>query len=420
MSAQATDRAPTPALAPAEAPILVLLLGANLVAFTADLMMNALYPALALRFGVAVETVVLLGTPRALAQLGVLALGSLSDRVGRAVVMVAGLFLVAAGGWGGAWAPHLGAMAAVQLAFGLGFATVTAGIPAIVGDRYPYAIRGRLLSLIQLALPLSLIAVVPALVALTVRLGATAPFVALGSAAAALALITACRLPGAVRRGSPPPPEAPRRPRGWLRRGVVVVLGVSFCMSIAPTAIYGFLAAWVGGTFGDPGRTVGLAFACDGLGALLGVALSALLVDRLRKRMAAVLGMAVAGLWAILLPATRHSLPLALVAVAGIAAFIEVGFIAPPALLSELVPEARGAVLGLWASALALGGAIAPFLARILWRHSGMTALAWAGGGLLLALAAILALARVEPQTQEGGASGETAAKGPHASQGKV
>ncbi|MDI7276026.1 MAG: MFS transporter, partial [Anaerolineae bacterium] len=79
------------AMAPREAGFLALLVAANLVAVTVDILLSALYPSLAACYARPVETLVLLGTPRALAQLGVLPLGALSDRVGRGRVLAGGL-----------------------------------------------------------------------------------------------------------------------------------------------------------------------------------------------------------------------------------------------------------------------------------------------------------------------------------------
>jgi len=381
----------------AEVPLLALLWGANLAVFTADLMMNALYPALAMRFGVPLETVVLLTTPRMLGQIGVLALGALSDRVGRAAVLAAGLFLVALAGWGGALAPGLGVMILAQGAMGLGFAVVTTIIPCVVGDRYRYEIRGRLLSLIQFALPFALIAVVPTIIALAGRYTVATPFMALGTAAGLLGLLSAWRLPRAMAAGTARPAPGSAKPASWVRPDVLAIVAVCLLMAIVPTAIFGFLAGWVGATFGDPDRTVSLAFACDGIGALLGVSLSAYLVDRLHKRWAAVVGLALTGCCTLLLPGTRGALPLMLLAVGGLAAFNEIGYIASPALLGQMAPQARGTILSVWATALAIGGAIAPWLARPLWQRWGMQGLGWAGGALLIVLAGLLALVQAEP-----------------------
>lgn len=399
MARQAAPQSAAGLLAPSELGFLSLLLGTNLAALAADIMMCALYPGLALRFGAPVETVVLLGTPRALAQLGVLALGPLADRIGRARVLVGGLFLIAAAAWSGAVAPNLGSMAAVQVALGLGFAIVMAGVPALAGDRYPYEIRGRVLAIVRLAMPFTLMVVVPALVALAARRTTAAPFMVLGTATAALSLLAAWRLP---RLGGPSSPVGPdAHPAGWLSPRVIVILLLGLCLAIVPTSVFGFLAAWIGGRFGDPAHTVGLALTFDGLGALGGVGLSVFLVDRLTKRRAGILGLALAAAFAFSLFAAQRALLVAVLAIAGFSASLEVGFIALSALLTEVAPQARATAMSLWAAALALGAALAPPLARLLWLQRGMAAIGWAGGVLLLAVAAVLAMVAVEPGTTD-------------------
>ncbi len=376
--------------------ILALLLGANLVVLASDIMMAALYPALALRYGLPLETVVLLTTPRSLAQLGVLFLGPLSDRIGRAGLLVGGLVLAAAAAWGGALAPNLLAMAVVQVGMGLAVAIANAGIPALVGDRYPYAVRGRVLAITRLAMPLALIVAVPALVALAAGSGVAAPFVALGAAASAIAALTAWRLPSAAARPVAVTAEKPDERRVPLRAGAVLVLAL--CLAAVPQIVFNFLPAWVGKAFGNPSVTVGVALACDGSGALVGVAATALFVDRLTKRRAAALGMVAASVFAALLPRTGHAFPLACATIAGFSASLEMVFVGLPALLSGMAPRARGTVMGLWAAALAGGGALAPLVGRELWTRWGMAGLGWAGSALLVVLAVALALVAVEPE----------------------
>jgi len=374
-----------------DAGLLALLLGANLVALASDVMMSPLYPLLAAHYGVALETVVLLGTPRALAQLGVLFLGPLSERIGRAYLLVGGLALTALAAWAGALAPGLGAMALVQTALGLALAVAAAGIPALVGDRYAYAVRGRALAIIRLAMPLTLIAVVPGLAALAVGAGVVAPFVALGTAATAICVLAAWRLPRAVARGATPSAAAPAAGRHiTLRAGAVLVLAL--CLSLVPSTVFTFLPAWVGNTFANPAVTVSLAIAADGCGALLGVLFSAVLVDRLTKRRAATLGALVAGVFMLLLPATGHAFGLAALIIAGFSGCLEVALVAFMALLSEMAPAARGTVMSLWAVALAGGAALAPVAGRLVWMRWGMAGLGAAGSTLLLAVALALTL----------------------------
>ena len=387
------QRAPTLTLA--DAAILALLMGANLVVLASDIVTTSLYPALAARYGVPLETVVLLSTPRALAQLGVLALAPLSERVGRVPMLVASLFLASAAAWGAALARSLGVMAMIQVALGLALAVGNAAIPALAGDRFAYAVRGRAMAAIRLAMPLTLIGAAPGLVALGNRVGVTAPFALLGLAAMAIALLAAWQLPGAAGPGASTHATAAPRARLTARAAGVLVLALG--LSLVPQAVFTFLAAWVGGTFGNPASTVALAITCDGCGSLAGVAASALLVDRLTKRRAATAGLVAAAAFAALLPGTRHTFPLACAAIAAFSASLEVVFVAFPALLSEMAPQARGAIMGLWAVALAAGGALAPVAGRALWMRWGMAGLGRAGGVVLVAVAVGLAIVAEEP-----------------------
>jgi predicted MFS family arabinose efflux permease len=385
-------------LGSSEIGLLALLLGANLTALTCDVMMAGIYPALAAHYRTPVETVVLLTTPRALAQLGVLLLGPLSDRFGRAAILVGGMLLVAAGGAAGALAPSLGLLAVAQVALGLGLAIVLANVPAIAADRYPYAIRGRAMAIIRLAMPVTLIAVAPIMVSLAVGVGIAAPFVILGSAATALALLAAWRLPRVV---SVPPAQAEAEAvmaRPWTWRTTLAVVAAPLLVSVVPTAVFSFLSTWVGTSFGNPGRTIGIGLASDGLGALVGVTLGALLIDRLTKRRAAALGLALATVFGFLLPHASRTFLLALPLIAGFSACMEVGLIGLFALLSEMAPQARGTVMSMVTAAMALGSALAPFPARLLWHRWGMAGITGAGGVLLLAVAAGLTWIVREPE----------------------
>jgi len=370
-------------------------MGANLVVLASDIVTSALYPALAARYGVPLETVVLLSTPRALAQLGAPALGALSERLGRAQVLVGSLFLAAAAAWGAALVRSLGTMALVQVALGLALAVGNTSIPALVGDRYPYALRGRALAIIRLAMPLTLIGAAPGLVALASRAGVAMPFAVLGLAATAIALLAAWRLPAAAGPNVASPASATPAPHLTARAIAILVLALG--LSLVPQAIFTFLAAWVGNTFGNPGRTVALALTCDGCGALAGVAVSALLVDRLTKSRATLVGLGAAAAFAALLPSMGRAFPLACATIACFSASLEMVFVAFPALLSEVAPQARGTIMGLWAIALAAGASLAPVAGRLLWMRWGMAGLGRAGGALLLVVAVGLAIVAVEP-----------------------
>ncbi len=395
----AQTRARSSALTLSDLGFLAVLLAANLVAFAPDILTSALYPSLAVRLGVPLETAVLLTTPRALGQLGILALGPLSDRVGPGWVLAGGALLVAVGAWGAAATSSMAVMLAVQLAFGLGFAVAMATIPAIVGDRYPYARRGQALGIVRLSMPLALIVVVPALVALANRHSVVAAYGGLGAVASLVFALAAWRLPRVAgrRTGREVSPEA--RPAHWLRPRVILLLLLSVGFSMAPAAVFGFLGSWVTETFGDPARNVGLALTSDGMGALAGASLGALLIDRLTKRRAGIAALALAGTFALAIAAAQHALGPALPAIVGFSASLEIATIALPALLSEAAPQARGTVMSLWAAAFASGAAIAPIVARYLWLQGGMGAIAGAGGVLLLLLAGGFAAAAVEPRT---------------------
>lgn len=389
-------RVAPPATPSADLGFLSLLLAANLVALAPEVMTSALYPSLAAHLGLPLETVVLLTTPRALAQLGILLLAPLSERLGRARVLAGGLLLVAVGGWGGALARSLAAMVPTQLAFGLGFAIAMAGVPAIVGDRYRYAGRGRALGIVRLAMPIALIAVVPGLAVLGTRYGVAVPHALLGTVAFLLFLLVMWRLPRLV--AQPPPSEAEEGGgRSWLRPQVILLLALTLALSAAPTAVFGFLSAWVTETFGNPARNLTLALTGDGLGALLGASLGALLIDRLTKRRAGILGLGLGGAFGLALALGQHSLGLGVAAIVGLAAALEVSLISLSALLTEAAPQARGTVMSLWAAALAAGAALSPLVARLLWLRGGMAAVAGASGALLLLLSAAFAVGVVEP-----------------------
>jgi predicted MFS family arabinose efflux permease len=297
----------------------------------------------------------------------------------------------------GALVRKLPAMVLVQVAFGLGLAIAMAGMPAIVGDRYHYADRGRALGIVRLAMPLTLIAVVPGMVVLGVRFGVRAPFATMGTAAFLLFLLVAWRLPRMT--GRPPAPGlGTAGGRGWVRPQVILLLILALGLSMVPTAVFGFLSAWVTETFGDPARNVGLVLTGDGLGALAGAGLGALLVDRLTKRRAGMLSLGLGGAFGLALALGQRSLGLGVGAIVGLSASLELSLIALSALLTESAPEARGAVTGLWAAALAMGSAVSPLVARVLWLRGGMAAIAGAGGALLLVLAAAFAVGVVEPK----------------------
>ncbi len=352
-----------------------------------------LLPFIAQDIGIALDNAALLVTSYALAYaLAAPLFGAWSDSRGRKRVIVAGLFVLAAGTALTGTATGFVALLLLRALTGLGAAMVEPGVFAVVGDRFPYAQRGRIMGIVIGAMIAATLFGVPLGGFLAELGGWRLTFWLVGAAIGATMLLAAARIAD----------DAPESSKRRLRLSPSFgQLGAALAV---PSVVLALLATflWYGGLqgmFANIGvyyyrlydLTVagnGLVIMIAGLGSVLGSLFGGRLADRLSK--GTVLGGAALVTASAVFALSREPGTLwSAIAVHVVwATAFGAGQAALTALVSQLNPDARGSVLALNSSAMFAGMAVATAASTALLSSSG----SFATIGALCAAATLLVL----------------------------
>jgi len=364
-------------------------------------------PAIARGLGVSLPLATQVVSLRVAAGLTAPLLGPLSDRFGRRRIMEFGLVLFALAGMAlaglGSW--HLtgsGTIAAAAVAFvlyGLAKAVYDPAVLAYLGDSVPYAQRARAIGLSEMSWSAAWLLGVPATGFLMERLGWRAPWtvlVLLGALGAGLTRLglPAARRPAELWQGRQLVSSVLRTWGSLLRRRkVVVVLTTTLLLMAAvevPFIVYG---VWLETTFGLSLSALGLASIVVGLAEAAGELGTTVFTDRLGKRRSVLLGLIGLTVSLFLLPwMARLGLVPALVGVVLMMLTFEFALVSFLPLVSEVAPDARGALLSFNFTAASVGRLGAALVSSWLWRWQSIALQAWVGGVLALIAAMALAL----------------------------
>jgi len=322
-------------------------------------------------------------------------LASVSDSRGRKTGMLLGLGLFTAGtGLVAIWPTYPAFILSLILST-LGNYVFLPALQAYLGDRIPYAQRGRTLAITELSWSLSFILGIPFMGLLISRLNWTAPFIFLAILGALALALMAWLLP------ADPAPEN-GRPTLWRNFRTVLAspaaragLAMSMMMTAANESVNLVFGVWLENSYGLKIAALGAASAVIGLSELGGEGLTALLVDRLGKERSIRLGLALNILAALLLPWLGRSVWGAL---AGLFLFYissEITIVSALPLISAVLPHARASLLATNVAFFSLGRALGAVLAPFLFQWG---ILANVAATILFNLAAALILRRVEVQ----------------------
>ena len=159
-----------------------------------------------------------------------------------------------------------------------------------------------------------------------------------------------------------------------LRRHPVIWAAALFLLLplVAQEALFIVYGDWMETTFDLSLTGLGLATTLIGLAELSGELTAGWSVDRFGKRPVVALGGVVtAGLF-LLIPFTTGSLASALATLVAIFFFFEITVVGALPLLTELVPEARGAVMSMGFGAMAAGRTIGSLVGPAIWGRFGL------------------------------------------------
>ena len=176
---------------------------------------------------------------------------------------------------------------------------------------------------------------------------------------------------------------------------VLGTLTITLVWFTAAFGLFTYLGEFFHAAFGLPVDRITLLFAAYGVVGVAATRLGARFIDAIGAKRSVMLGVSAFGLAALGLAWARVSLPLAVIDLVLWASGIWFGFPAQQTIISELVPEARGAVMAFNNSALYLGSTLGPAVAGLVYALGGFSLLGpWSA---LVALCALILAARILP-----------------------
>ena len=329
-------------------------------------------PAFARGLGVPVTTIYLIISLRNLTGLLSPIFAPLAERYGRRNVMALSM---------AAFSAVTLLVAGVPAVWSLGVALVAAGAIKVIydpamqsylGDAVPYAQRGRALSLTEFGWSGAFLVGAPLTGWLIAAQGWSAPFVWLGLGGAAAAVLVWRALPAA--RHNTRPTITITYMAHMLRRHPIIWAAALFLLLplVAQEALFIVYGDWMETTFDLSLTGLGLATTLIGLAELSGELTAGWSVDRFGKRPVVALGGVLTAITFLLIPFTVGSLASALATLVVLFFMFEITVVGALPLLTELVPEARGAVMSMGFGAMAAGRTIGSIVGPAIWARYGL------------------------------------------------
>lgn len=316
--------------------------------------------------------------------------GALADRYGERRVMLVGMGLFCAGAATCLFAPQIGVLMVGHALIGASTGFYHTAAHAYLSATTPYAVRGRVLGLMEASWALAALLGVSGLVALVQRTQAVQLMYALLLGLGGVLLLAIWLGVPALHR-SPTTAETPRIGMGAVLRQPVVLVLMGFLtgVMIAYEMVFVVYGAWLEQDFNASLEQLGGVFGALGF-VELGSSLAVVgLVDRIGKRRALLASFGLAGIAQIALVFTAGNwvafLPVFLV----MGVMCEFAIISAIILSSGLVQRARGTAIALGITALGIGRVIGSVLGPALFTTFGFTSNGLLAGMLTLVCVAI-------------------------------
>jgi len=382
-------------------PRLLLFTLVRTVANTAHRMVYPYLSAFARGLGVELSVLSNLMSTRALVGMIAPLAAALADRAGRKVGILAGLGLFTLGAAVVVVRQTFTSFAAALLLMTLGKNIADISLVAWVGDRVPYARRGRALALIEFGWSLSFIVGVPLVGFLIARRGWDAPFLLFALLGGLGFIVMTVIIPREAPQVRAAAPANGRMSLASLLRSKAVV-PVLACLSLgifstaANETVNLVFGVWLEDSFGLQLAALGAASIVIGASEMGGEGLVALYVDRLGKRRAVALGLVLNALAALALPWLGRSEVGALGGLFTFYLWFEFTIVSSIPLMTEVLPSARATMLALNVAGLSLGRALGAFSGARLYTLGFPAVVIGAAAFNLLALLALWQMKQVD------------------------
>ena len=293
----------------------------------------------------------------------------IADRRGRKLSMLIGLGLFTFGtGLLFFWPTYTAFFVSVNLSF-LGMYVYVSSMQAYLGDNVRENRRGLALALVEWGWAFSFIIGMPLVGLMMDRFGWQAPFPVLGAFGLLSMIFVIWMVPNL-----PPPPSQATGMLSSLKQvlrspAARAALLMSLLLVAANEVINLVFGAWLEVSFGFKLAALGAASALIGISELSGESLGGVLSDRIGRKRCIWLGMGLIVLVSLALPIIGRTQFGALTGLFLFYLAFEFSYISTLPLLTNLIPEARGTLMGANVAALSLGrmvgNLISPFLFAI-------------------------------------------------------
>lgn len=339
-------------------------------------------PTIADGLGVGIGTMGLAVACGEVVGLGAPLIGRRLDRIGRRRGMRDGLLLAALGCALAAATPSVVGFGAALLLVATGRYFYDVSFGAWIGDEVPFARRGRLNGIGELAWSGAFLVGVPVAGLLTTVSSWRAPF-------AASAVLLVLFVPVVTRTLAPAQPSTVTAAEVSHARPSALHAAI-FCISLGAALIFATEGAWFEADLGLTERAVSLVVIVLGIGEVVGALLSAWLADRLGKRVAMLGGVAVLApaLVGIAFVGSNQVAGVALAFLVGLG--FELGFVSALPLVVEVAQERRAGALGIAVAALTGARTVAAVAGTALFDSEGIVAVVVLGVPFLVVAGALV------------------------------
>jgi len=321
-------------------------------------------------------------------------LAPVSDKYGRKAGMLTGLGVFIVGNAIVVIKPSLVTFILATSLVVLGIDIYLPAIYSFVSDKVDYERRGRVLALIEMGWALSFMLGIPAAGLLIESYGWLAPFPALTLMGLLMFGITLKLVPD---HDKPASSEQGNMWSGIVRvlrhPTALAMLGSGFFLAFANEVVSLYFGVWLENSFQLQVAALGAASAVIGFAELSGETLTAGLVDRIGKKTATIIGLVLNGIFALLLPWLGQTLPGAYIGLFLFYLTFEFTIVCSLPLATEIMPEARAALLGLDVMVFAFGRMLAAAIAPTLFDQGF---LANCVAAFVLNILSLILLARVK------------------------
>jgi DHA1 family inner membrane transport protein len=294
-------------------------------------------------------------------------LASVADLRGRKAGMLLGLSLFIAGVGLMAFWPSYPVFVITLILTMVGNLTFVPSMQAYMGDRVAYKRRGLALALTEFSWSLSFIIGVPAMGYLIGRFGWQSPFPVLTALGVLSILALSIILPRDPLSCGPKTNLFKNMKTALTYFPALAGIAAGMAMSASNELVNLIFGVWIEDSFGVKIATLAIASAVIGASEFGGETLVSGLVDRMGKRRAVTLGLALNALAALILPVLGHSLAGALVGLFFLYLTFEFTIVSSIPLMTEVLPSLRATLMALWIAGLSTGRALGALLATHLY-----------------------------------------------------